>query len=216
MSDWQLPEKFIQEYLEACTEAANDDEAFAKFRQNDRINTIIENTPKWWADKAMEKMGCTPTMVRYMYTWHLIKVLIPEWYGSFSRPEYGSIVEIGGGYGGMAKVVLSEVNCQYKIFDLPEVIALQSRFLYGQGYNCLFGTSGDFYDERASLCISWCAWSELSKELREEYAQEVIGKCSRFFICSNYNKEEDLEILSKYFTDIKEYSDDLVQNVLYV
>lgn len=211
MSNWQLPETFIAQYRAACKLAAIDDKAFANFRNDPHIACVIENTTKEWSDKALDKMGYTPTMVRYKYTLHLIETLL--------SPKIlweSSIIEIGGGYGGQCKVIDEGYPyARFTIFDLPEVAELQKRFLDPEG------VSFEHYDrpvviEPATICISWCAWSELSRELREEYAEKVISKCDHFFICSNYNKQEDLEILSKYFTGIKEYSDELVQNVIYI
>lgn len=209
MSNWQLPPEFIQEYLDACKLAATDDEAFKNFRKNDRIATIIENTTKEWADIAMEKMGMTPTMVRYWYTAGLIKDLI-------GYPN--SIIEIGGGYGGMCEIVSSEFELnEYIIYDLPEVIELQKRYLKSRHIDLPeFKTDISEFSYCANLCLSWCAWSELSLSMRKEYAFRVISQCKHFFICSNYNKAEDLEILSKYFTGIKEYDDELVTNVIYI
>lgn len=228
--NWQLPPDFIKDYLAACKKAATDDEEFANFRQDPHITTVIENTPKWWADRAMEKMGMTPTMVRYMYTLSLMENLIGF---------HDSIIEIGGGYGGMYEVIKDEwfkdkyeiaeyddtdenksedelLLWPYTIYDLPEVVSLQKRYLtYRKIPHPSFRTNLKCQAPPADLCLSWCAWSELSYDLRVEYAEKVISKCDHFFICSNYNKQEDLEILSKYFTGIKEYNDELVQNVIY-
>lgn len=209
-NNWQLPPDFIQEYLDACKLAATDDEAFKNFRKNDRIATIIENTTKEWSDQAMEKMGMTPTMVRYWYTVELIERLI----GRFNRDA--SIVEIGGGYGGMCRILKDKwVTKRYTIFDLSEVCGLQSKYLSQYDESAIWYFAPWAMDKWGNLCISWCAWSELSYDLRVEYTEKVISKCDHFFICSNYNKAEDLEILSKHFTGIKEYNDELVQNVIY-
>lgn len=230
MSNWQLPPDFIQEYLDACKLAATDDEAFKNFRKNDRIATIIENTTKEWADRAMEKMGWgteliesmrdkfTPTQIRYQY----IHFLIHSFFRGYDICEYA---EIGPGYGGLIEALHDQSEEQmFHLFDLPEPAMLQEKYLskvhgaeslwpYVRWHDLHSFTTEN--DELAELCISWCAWSELSHDLRVEYAEKVISNCDHFFICSNYNKAEDLEILSKYFTGIKEYSDELVQNVIY-
>jgi O-methyltransferase domain len=208
MSNWQLPDVFIAQYLAACNLAAISDKAFDTFRHDPHISTIIENTNKEWADKALDKMGYTPTMVRYMYIHHLIIKLL-------GRQVLHDVVEIGAGYGGQCKIIKDHnPMCLYTIFDLPEVIALQKRFL--DIYNIEVGhyRSPTFIGQ-SELCLSWCAWSELSLPLRKEYAEKVISKCDHIFICSNYNKEEDRQILLPYFPDLKEYSDDLVNGVLY-
>lgn len=210
-NNWQLPETFIAQYRAACKLASIDDNAFANFRNDPHIACVIENTTKEWSDKALDTMGMTPTMIRYWYTLHLLETLL--------SPKLlwdSSIIEIGGGYGGQCKVIDQQYPyARFTIFDLSEVAELQKRFLDPHG------VSFEHYDkpvviEPATICISWCAWSELSYDLRVEYAEKVISKCDHFFICSNYNKQEDMEILSKYFTGIKEYDDELVQNVIYI
>lgn len=223
MSNWQLPETFIAQYRAACKLAAIDDKAFANFRNDPHIACVIENTTKEWSDKALEKMGYTPTMVRYWYIWHLIETNLPGW-NDWIEYNRSHIIEIGGGYGGQAEVISRITNGHYTIIDLPEVVELQKKYLLSRSIADVkfsIDTQTILYPDQSTkrypnLCISWCAWSELSRELREEYAEKVISKCDHLFICSNYNKQEDLEILSKYFTGIKEYSDELVQNVIYV
>jgi hypothetical protein len=208
MSNWQLPDVFIAQYLAACKLAAISDKAFETFRQDPHISTIIENTNKEWADKALDKMGYTPTMVRYWYTRFLIDKLL-------YKHRIKTIVEIGGGYGGMCRVMSETKDLDdYIIIDLPEVGELQNRYLkqYSVDATIQSGMNSIFH---ADLCISWCAWSELSLPLRKEYAEKVISKCDHIFICSNYNLEEDRQILLPYFPDLKEYSDDLVNGVLY-
>lgn len=223
MSNWQLPEVFIDQYRAACKLAATSDKAFANFRQDPHIACVIENTNKEWADKALQKMGYvplfdyvmgqvgfTPTMIRYAYTLHLIETMVPSIY------DLQKIVEIGGGYGGMCRVIRENGGLhQYTIFDLPEVVELQQRYLAQYEIFPTLLTDIPSHYSGADLCISWCAWSELSYDLRVEYSEKVISKCQHFFICSNYNKEEDREILARFFPDIKEYSDELVQSVLY-
>lgn len=227
MSNWQLPETFIAQYRAACKLAAIDDKAFANFRNDPHIACVIENTTKEHADRMMVAMDYnellmdemreiyTPTQIRYHYIAHLIHKLFPT-------NNFMEFAEIGPGYGGLIEVMhdRSEMQ-QFHLFDLPEPVALQQKYL-GQcaASECLWPYvhwhEASAFTGLAHLCISWCAWSELSRELREEYAEKVISKCDHFFICSNYNKQEDLEILSKYFTGIKEYDDELVQNVIYV
>lgn len=223
---WLLENNFRQEFLDFCKLASEQDDVFKVFKNNDRIKTIIENTNQEWSDKAIrimneedsyiEKLAIerTPTFVRYLYTIFLInKIFKIEVYSN------RSIVEIGGGYGGMRMAcdLIHEYNIlSYKIYDLPEVKQLQKRYLrqYSLEEDTEFA-NGIEESEPHDLLISWCAWSELDKATKEEYAEKVISKAKHFFICSNYNLPEDKEILSKYFSDINEYSDELVMGVLW-
>lgn len=124
---WQLPEQFKEEFISSCAKAANDSEAYKNFLEDDRINTVIENTPQWWAEKALFKMVETrPTKVRYSYTHWLIRKLI-------GRLDGMTIVEIGAGYGGQCEVFNEEVlvySNSYTIYDLKEVVELQKKYLH--------------------------------------------------------------------------------------
>lgn len=208
---WQIPEVFRDQYLAACHRAATNDEAFAKFREDPHISCVIENTPKDWADKALAKMGYTPTMVRYWYTQHLLRQL-------FGPRGWTEIVEIGGGYGGMCKVLSIAYDLEvYRIYDLPEPLSLQRRFLMGNSPapTLISDINYPIGSRQFDLCLSWCAWSELSLDLRKEYAEKVISKCDHIFFCCNYNLQEDIEILKQYFPNLKTYEDELVQGVVY-
>lgn len=217
---WLLDKDYIQGYLDFCKLAATDDNVFKNFKNNDYIKTIIENTNREWADKArrilindgygvvMPTETTKPTIVRYIYTSYLINKLI-----GFS--ECLKLIEIGAGYGGQCEILMSfGLVDDYTIYDLPEVQQLQQRYLGQQAINPVFINHISEAPQH-DLCLSWCAWAELDRPTKELYAEKVISKAKHFFICSNYNSIEDKEILSKYFTDINEYSDELVMGVLW-
>lgn len=206
---WKLDPQFRQEYIDACREAATNDEAYATFREHDRISTVIENTPMWWAERAMKEMGWSGTTIRYIYTYGLIRKLI----GTLGEKD---IVEIGGGYGGQCKVI-QERCCphSYTIFDLPEVQKLQQRFLSGASTSIFFANGVKPAINTYDLLISWCAWGELEYGMKKEYLDKVISKAKHFFICSNYTPEEDKKLLEQYFPVVNEFENELVSNVLY-
>lgn len=213
---WTIPPEFRQQFIDACKEAATDDEAFKNFRKHDRINTVIENTPHWWADQALQAMDITPTMVRYQYCMHLINKLgLLNEFGCTSNIH---VAEIGAGYGGQCKVLCDQFpHAVYEIYDLPEVSMLQKRWLMQFEIIPDFHTEikPPFFASPYDLLISWCAWSELTPAMKKEYAEEVIQHAGKIFICANYNLQEDLTILGRFFPDLKVYNDDLVTNVIH-
>ena len=147
--------------------------------------------------------------MRYLYTLYLINTILDINLSSLS------IVEIGGGYGGMyITIIINQPTPNYKIYDLPEVQMLQKKYISQYQYLPVF-VDGMREADKHDLLISLCAWGELDKEAKEEYAEKVISKAKHFFICSNYNIEEDKLILGKYFDNINYYEDELVKNVLW-
>lgn len=216
---WLVEEPFKNKFVNACFNAGSNDADFNNFRSDDYINCVIENTNDEWKQKALVILkehdallwdiyrNETPTMVRYAYTAYLLQKLVD---GVLNK----SIVEIGAGYGGMFKVIYDLYSIKsYTIYDLPEVVKLQQKFLFNVPIQPIFKTEISEETEH-DLLISWCGWGELNYEGKKEYAEKVISKCKHFLICSNYNLPEDSQILSEYF-DIKFYKDSLVENVIY-
>jgi len=238
---WQVGEDFKQKFLDECKLAATDDEAFSIFRSMNRIHTVIENSNEEWKNKAfdllkgkftseewhrfgssdnygtgsvlitgIEKNYLTPTTVRYAYTLSLIVKLL-------GKPINPTVIEIGAGYGGQCKIIhdiCHPVSLNYTIYDLPEVQLLQKRFLNNFGINPIFKQLPDEI-EGSDLIISWAGWAELDKETKIEYYNKVISKCDRYFICSNYNFDEDWKILSANDEQLREYKDELCQGIIY-
>ena len=156
-SGWQAEDQIAVEYLEACKEAVASDEAFANFKSNPKYKTILEHVLKdqgqaylnickdmnedavWEnieAFKENDKIGnpelypypgmkgtISPTTLRYMKNTFEMAFML-------DGAEISKVVEVGGGYGGLCRV-LSKV-CEfdeYILIDLPEVSALQRKYL---------------------------------------------------------------------------------------
>ena len=156
-SGWQAEDQIAVEYLAACVEAVNNDDAFANFKSNPKYKTILEHVLKDQgqcylnicremneeavdvnieAFKENDKIGnpethiypgiegpVSPTTLRYMKNTFEMSFLL-------DGAEIGRVVEVGGGYGGLCRV-LSKV-CEfdeYVMIDLPEVSALQRKYI---------------------------------------------------------------------------------------
>lgn len=208
---WQLPEQFKEEFISSCAKAANDSEAYKTFLEDDRINTVIENTPQWWAEKALFKMVETrPTKVRYSYTHWLIRKLIGKIDGM-------GIVEIGAGYGGQCEVINEELLFDFKsyiIYDLKEVVELQKKYLHSRNIYPQFRSEIKSI-QHCDFLLAWCSWSELDYDTRQDYVDKVISKADHFLICANMDYESCLEQLKDIHPDLKTYSDELVENIIY-
>lgn len=206
MSTWNVPPDFQSRFLAACLKAATNGEAFANFRNDPDIGVVVHNTPQWWEDMVpVEFHGETPTETRYRYTAHMIEQLcgIPD----------GIIVEIGAGYGGLAHVLLStkKVNDAYFLFDLPEVQALQRRYLNSP--HAFF--PGSIMNINGDLCIAWASWSELEHGSKMEYLFRVMHPAKHLFLGINWNYEENKALLLEHIPDLKEYNDQFLGKILY-
>jgi len=240
--NWTLEEKYKQSYVDSCLLAATDENEFQKFRQHPVISTIIENSTKAWMTKAynylrqhkpwmikklslfaksdvvggavvypvksgVNEVNVSPTTMRYVLIAHYLTRFVGLWPGM-------KIVEIGGGYGGLCKIIHDLVGFkEYVMYDLPEVQQLQDRFLRHFGIKVTYAAGMEEL-KSADLVISWCAWSELDFETRKEYVEKVISKSKKVFICANYNVNEDLALLQPS-GEIETYGDELCHNILY-
>jgi hypothetical protein len=226
--DWKLDQLNADKYLDLCCRAVEDDKVFAQFRNMDPMTMIVENSPeksgreyynhieKWYSlvfdfmgdFKKSDSIGnpvlmeieghkISPSTLRYIKT----LVDLRNYFGSLSGL---AIAEIGGGYGGLCKIIHDVyVPSDYYLFDLPEPLALQKKFLSEFGITPIT----DEYPEKIDLLIAMYSWSELSDELQDEYLNKVISKAKNCYIMLNYDMEGSYEKLRKAFpnADIKDY-----------
>lgn len=90
------------------------------------------------------------------------------------------IIEVGGGYGGQAHVMLSLASCTYSILDLPEPLELQRVYLESLGFFLHGFVAGAPYD----LFISNYALSECARDVQASYLQ-LAATCPRGYITWN-------------------------------
>ena len=117
----------------------------------------------------------------------------------FSNLNHFSIVEIGGGYGGQARLIrkfFPSVN--YTIIDLPEVLLLTERYLYESDYSHMykFVSAFDLKSIECDLLISNYAFSELSRKNQFEYLNKIILKSRRGYMIYTTVSPPDLNSLS--------------------
>jgi hypothetical protein len=120
-----------------------------------------------------------------------------------------TIVEIGGGYGGLGyQVAATQKDAQFILFDIPEVAAISSAFLltsfpikkirlYGEGP--ITGSKQDYEigifpnfsidqlaDQSVDLFYNSCSFSEMDEVSSSKYLS-VIERCTRqFFMHDNH------------------------------
>jgi putative sugar O-methyltransferase len=120
--------------------------------------------------------------------------------------EAATVVEIGGGYGGMAYYLLRECpTLRYVNFDVPESVALASYFLmrsYPERRFLLYGEAGlceeslskadaallplfamRAMEPKTTVAFSSHAMSDLSEKAQQEYAARLSAMGCESFLC---------------------------------
>lgn len=136
----------------------------------------------------------SPTTLRYA------KVVsdLTQYFPDFAACR--SIVEIGIGYGGQARLVseyAKRVGAQlttYTLIDLPPVLSLAQRYLdhFALQPRCRFETKSMLArDESWDLVISNYAFSEFNRELQEEYLTLILKKARSGYLTMNTGLPSD-------------------------
>ena len=215
MSDtWTLQDEAATPYLNVCNYAANSDEFFKQFKSHPAYRHVLEHVSfeegqqylkeididyldKLEEVKENDSLGSpviyeypsvgeiSPTTIRYIKN---TSDIINKFGTSFD-----SIVEIGGGYGGLCKVLSSFIKFeQYLLLDLEECNLLSRKYLSHFNLPTLSYRSEeiDEIDENFDLLISNYAFSECHKEVQQDYIERFIKKSNNFYIMhNNFNLE---------------------------
>ena len=210
MSDtWTLQDEAATPYLNVCNYAANSDEFFKQFKSHPAYRHVLEHVSfeegqqylkeididyldKLEEVKENDSLGSpviyeypsvgeiSPTTIRYIKN---TSDIINKFGTSFD-----SIVEIGGGYGGLCKVLSSFIKFeQYLLLDLEECNLLSRKYLSHFNLPTLSYRSEeiDEIDENFDLLISNYAFSECHKEGQQDYIERFIKKSNNFYIMHN-------------------------------
>jgi len=219
-------------YLEVCKVATQSRNAFNGFKHNKRYRKILEHVSKEQGDEyyniiekeypelfkdALFNMFLENDQVgqprQYMYggrmisptTLRYIKVL-GDLLSTFDLNN-ADIIEIGGGYGGQAKIIHDAVKVKsYTIVDLPEALGLAGKYLNRFFIEPILKTPDDIFREHYDLCISNYAFTEIERIYQERYAEEIIKKSDKGYITCNFfdkrfgmSREEVKALRSKHW-----------------
>lgn len=212
-----------QGYPEFCASAASGDDAFAVFRAptknsytrvlehfsrsdgEDHLIALKERNPeiaKYLSRFASSNNVGAPELFDYGFDGlHAASTLryarnlgdLHEKFGSLNDLH---IVEIGSGYGGLAKVVFDAFTPgSYTLIDLPEAVQLAGRFLRAtlspENYKRVKLVDGTKLCEplHSDLAISNCAFSECSPKVQKAYIRNVLAPAKRGSLLINLRRE---------------------------
>jgi hypothetical protein len=214
----------IISYRDITLAAGQNDEIFKKFRANREYRLILEHVsltlgraylaaiPYFGADlkqlihrlESVDRTGgplryyfkgagtVSPTTLRYI---HVQNELVRH----FHNIQDFNVIEIGGGFGGQAATTAQMSNIKsWTIFDLPEVHALQEKFIgIAAPHLKAFFLSGLAPQTiQGDLLLSNYALSEISRPLQIEYLEKLGFIIPRGYLIWNLISEKRLGGLS--------------------
>ncbi len=211
IEDWScIAQHDTTPYTEICAEAVENDEVFAKFKQDPRYTAILEHVPPEQGEDYVD------TIQEYELTDELIKEFkendsigganLVEYDDPFGRispstlryiqnaldisyffgeGELNRIVEIGGGYGGLCKTIscLCDFD-EYHIYDIEPATKLQEKYLKNFDIEVIHHNVPEEIKD-VDLVISNYAYSELSEELQTLYYNNVIKNAKKVYMILN-------------------------------
>ena len=209
-------------YKQLCIKASQDDEIFKDFRRDKIyrlyvdyfsyevgdycFNYIFDNPYINFTNKELKEFlnndnYGTPLMYDYYNylakaicsatTLKYIKTFI-DLHQHFDFKSINYITEIGCGYGGQCRIILSKYpNIKYAIIDFPEVIELTKKYLsvfdtpdfkYTDRVNFISSDNLANSEVHGDLVISDYCFSELTKKDQDMYLKKVISKHKNGYI----------------------------------
>lgn len=161
----------------------------------DQIELCLGDRVGWPRRYWYGELGrVSPTTLRYLKVASDIEAL----FGSINSLHVG---EIGSGYGGQLRVLdRLTTPASYALFDLPEALNLTRRFLYHCGGvsipNLLTVDGRTPQTFKLDLVISNYAFSELDRQLQEEYLQKVVLNSARGYVTYNHISNSKLNSMT--------------------
>ena len=220
-----------QEYRDFCRLAATDPAVFQTFRRQPEYEHIVRvseaDGARYLARLEAAPVDATavigdprmfsypnysvpldPVMVRYYHDRQTIRNL-------FGNTDEMDVLEIGGGFGGLAHLLLDEC-ASYAICDLPEVRLLQDAYLDRWGQTVDEASPHTSYD----LVVSTFAYSELTPATAYRYADEYLQYADHGWMICNFlapdqlHRDELAELLP-YADELPETPETHVTNRVY-
>jgi hypothetical protein len=213
-------------YTSFCARAASDDRVFARFKREPVYREVLEHVTcergagyleRLASDspelvelfdrfRANDRLGSPQTCAYGQYgrfsptTLRYVKVL-SDLQRLFGRLDGMRIVEIGCGYGGQCFVVHAAASpAAYTLVDLAECSSLQQKYLERLGVSgARFVRADELADEAAEydLAISNYAFSELRRDVQEQYLERILQHTPRGYVTCNWISPPEFRSFSR-------------------
>ncbi len=223
---WTLQDSAVVPYLSACRAAAQGSDFFKGFKSHPAYRHVLEHVSyeegQQYLDeveidykdkldeiKENDALGTpvtcsydgvgtiSPTTVRYLKN---TSDIVNKFGTSFD-----SIVEIGGGYGGLCKVMSSFVKFEnYLLLDLEECNMLSRKYLSNFDLPTMSYQAEEIVDveENFDLLISNYALSECNRETQMMYVERFVKKSDKFYLMHNNFHADNGNMSYEEFIDV--------------
>lgn len=236
---WDVNETMIDLYIQSCKDFVLNDSSFDNFKRDSRYTPVLEHVSEEESllyisemkskelitdsvlnsVKENDKYGSpnlinydqfgllSPSTIRYVKS----SLDILNYFGVDSN--YKSILEIGGGYGGLCKVFTSFVDfTKYSLIDLPEPSKLSKKYLdhFDDIKNKIkyISTENIRVVKNIDLVISNYSFSECTEKYQKLYYEKIIKNCKKFYMIYNNFTENNINVddfISLAFDDFEIY-----------
>lgn len=213
---WLTSEESIKRYNESLVRAATNDDSFRRFRREAGVREIVEGVPdvvgrgyhtklctqlghdalgvEWERIIKNDKVG-EPVLVELAPHGHAASTTMRYAWNVVDMDRHGvklgegaHIVEIGGGYGGLCRMICEyhEPN-SYTIVDLPEALALAERYLdqFNIRANYVSCFEYEHHEDPVTTLISNYALTEFSKDVQRGYVEKFMKKAAHGYVTYN-------------------------------
>ena len=230
---WTLQDSAVVPYLQACRAASQGSYFFRGFKSHPAYRHVLEHVSyeegKQYLDeikidykdkldeiKENDALGtpvtCTydgvgtisPTTLRYLKN---TSDIVNKFGTSFN-----SVVEIGGGYGGLCKVLSSFVDFeQYLLLDLEECNMLSRKYLSHFDLPTMSYQAEEIVEleDRFDLLISNYALSECNRETQMMYIERFVKNSDKFYLMHNNFHADNGNMSYEEFLDVMSDTHDI-------
>ena len=224
---WTLQDSAVTPYLQACRAAAQGSDFFKTFKNNSAYRHVLEHVSFEEGQQYLDEVDIdykdkldqikendlygtpitcsydgvgmiSPTTVRYLKnTSDIVKK-----FGT----SFDSIVEIGGGYGGLCVTASNYINFDsYLILDQEEPNQLTTKYVSNWDLphqSCRLDELRLEDDHKFDLCISNYAFSECNRETQTEYLYRIVGRARNlYFIYNTFTENIQLQEFLEQISD---------------
>jgi hypothetical protein len=254
--NWEIDEQIAEGYVNACSEAVKD-ENFINFKQDSRYRYILEGGTKDTFDYFLNKIKTLDNNSIFFDNLELFRR--NDFYGNpdlYEDPEIGKfslttlkyaynaleiieyvkdssinkIVEIGGGYGGLAVVLGGILDfSEYTLVDLPETCKLVDKYISNyddlkdriKSLSCFDIDEFDFQNTDLTIAIN--SLSECDTEFQMKYFNKIISKSKYSYVIRNLYSPKCIEDHKKtiqslpdnfLFDDTNKVEEEYSQNII--
>ena len=229
---WTLQDSAVMPYLQVCHAAAVNSDYFDNFKSSSAYRHVLEHVSQEEGQLYLDEIeidyqdkldeikkndmignpvmfdypgvgSMSPTTIRYIKN-------VSDITNKFGT-DIKSIVEVGGGYGGLCKVLSSFVDFDnYLLIDLEECNELSRKYLSKFNLPTLSHRGEEIeVDENFDLFISNYALSECDRETQMEYIEKFVKKSDRFYVMHNDFHVDDGNMSHKEFIKIMSDTHDI-------